>query len=74
MRLTLLTDRAEYVLQELADKCRIIDTDIEFTRIELLDSDPMTLLKLFQAGHKAGFDACLTELKRKFKTAGFNNY
>ena len=67
MKLILLTDRAEYVLQELADKCRIIDTDIEFTRIELLDADPMTLLKLFHAGHKAGFDACLIELKRKFK-------
>jgi hypothetical protein len=74
MRLTLLTDRAEYVLQELGNKCRIIETDIEFTRIEILDLNPSTMLSLFHAGHKAGFDACLTEVKRKFKTAGFNNY
>jgi hypothetical protein len=74
MRLTLLTDRANYVLQELGDKCQVIDTDIEFTRIQLLDADPMTLLKLFHAGHKAGFDACLSEVKRKFKNSGFVNY
>ena len=74
MRLTLLTDRANYVLNRLGDKCQVISTDIEFTRIQLLDVDPSTLLSLFHAGTDAGYDACLYEVKKKFKTAGFSNY
>ena len=74
MRITLMTDRAEYVLRRLGDKCHVIDTDAEFTRIQILDADPLTMLKLFHAGTDAGYNDCLTEFKKKFKTSGFSNY
>ena len=73
MRITLMNNRAEYIINELGDKCREIDRDLDFVRIEILELNSQTLLSLFHAGHNAGFDACINEIEKKFKKLGFFN-
>jgi len=72
--IVILKDRAEYIVKELGDKCKYIE-EAGFFDIEIDNNDIDTLMKLFHAGIKYGFDRANQNIEQLLnKKLGVFNY
>ena len=75
MQLTIMKNRAKYIIKELGNDCKIIDESSDLVTIQITLINHQTLLSIFHAGINAGYASGVEAIEKQLnKTIGFFNY